>query len=882
VTSIVYRSSRNQRARLAAAIEPLERRMLLTAVVVNTTADSTDAPPSTVVSFRDAINIANNSTTATTISFSPTVFAAARTVTLGGPNLELQNTKPVTITGPAAGVTIKSHFVYASNPLGPSEPNGGALTIDSGVTASFSKITLSQMGIDNSGSLTLVDSTVSGNKAVGGNGIGLYNRGVATIVNSTFSGNIGYPGIFYTNFPKKGGAINNRGKLTLTNSTLSGNSNIDAGGGLYNYGTATVQDCTIAANSGYDGGGIANATGGHLTVTNSIVAGNKATGHLANDPDAEGKVTSLGHNLIGKTNGSSGWIASDLTGSISHPLNARLSPLGNYGGPTLTQFPLTGSPAIGVGSIVLIPSGITKDQRHFARTVGGKVDIGAVELQKASVVTLTAPAAQHVVAGVAASINLGSFTDPGGKTPFFVDVNWGDGSPGSIYVTNTAGTLGVHTHTFINTGSLHGTIVVSDASGDVSQVAALSISSAVAPLRTLVVNTTKDQIDSTSSKTVSLRDAVSRADASFGPVTIKFDSTVFAARHTITLSQTLGQTLELGSNRFGAITLAGPSAGVTVVGAIGVDAMITASLDRFTIHKGGIVNDGVLTVSDSVISGATTANGGINNRGTMTLTDSTVSGNTAVQVFFFMGDYLGNGGGVDNAGSMTIIDSTISGNTADGHTGGGIYNSGKLNVIASTISGNHADTSGGGIENDGILTLTNSTVANNSGAHGTGGIEAGNNGRTAETKIYNCTISANTGGANGAGGVSADNSGGQIVTLANTIIAGNTSASGMPDVTGAFKSLGHNLIGQIDTSTGWIASDLTGSIAHPLDAKLSPLGNFGGPTLTMLPLSGSRALGAGSVSLIPSGVITDQRRLPRVVNGKVDIGSIEIQKEDHG
>jgi hypothetical protein len=126
---------------------------------------------------------------------------------------------------------------------------------------------------------------------------------------------------------------------------------------------------------------------GGATLANTIVVGN-------NGDDVNGTVTSLGNNLIGDASESSGWTSTDLTGTDANPLNPELSPLGDYGGPTQTQVPLPGSPAIGAGSIALIPAGVTTDQRGFARVVGGKVDIGAVELQDASVVTVTPPAAR--------------------------------------------------------------------------------------------------------------------------------------------------------------------------------------------------------------------------------------------------------------------------------------------------------------------------------------------------------------------------------------------------------------------------------------------------------------------------------------------------------
>ncbi len=94
-----------------------------------------------------------------------------------------------------------------------------------------------------------------------------------------------------------------------------------------------------------------------MTVANTIIAGNTApTG-----PDLDGFITSLGHNLIGNSSGSSGFVAADL-----QSVNPLLGPLQNNGGPTETMAPLPGSPAIAAGSVALIPAGITTDQRGFA------------------------------------------------------------------------------------------------------------------------------------------------------------------------------------------------------------------------------------------------------------------------------------------------------------------------------------------------------------------------------------------------------------------------------------------------------------------------------------------------------------------------------------
>ena len=113
------------------------------------------------------------------------------------------------------------------------------------------------------------------------------------------------------------------------------------------------------------------------------------------------------------------------------------------------------------------------------------------------------------------------------------------------------------------------------------------------------------------------------------------------------------------------------------------------------------------------------------------------------------------------------------------------------------------------------------------------------------------------------------------VTIGNTIVAVNTATAGGPDALGGFATQGNNLIGQTDGSSGWTGSDLTGTGAEPLNPLLAPLGDYDGPTQTAALLPGSPAIDAGNNALIPAGVTTDQRGLPRNVNGVVDIGAFE-------
>jgi hypothetical protein len=90
-------------------------------------------------------------------------------------------------------------------------------------------------------------------------------------------------GLTFENTKTAGGLIvNNGGTLTLINSTVSGNtasgSNV-LGGGIFNGGTLTLNNSTVSGNTATDanvlGGGILNQ--GSLTLTDSTVSGNTAT-----------------------------------------------------------------------------------------------------------------------------------------------------------------------------------------------------------------------------------------------------------------------------------------------------------------------------------------------------------------------------------------------------------------------------------------------------------------------------------------------------------------------------------------------------------------------------------------------------------------------------
>ncbi len=313
-------------------------------------------------------------------------FSVSGTITLTNGQLNLVSN--LTIGGPGANLlTISGNHSNRVFAVGTS-----ATVTLSGLTVANGKANPYGGGIYSSGTLSVNDCIISGN-STDGNGGGIYNGGTLTLNNCSLSGNTAYDG---------GGLFDESGTLTANNCTFSGNqcqfdgggifgetdtvilnnctvfsnSAPQYGGGIYAYlETLTLTNCTVSSNSAFGAGGVIN-NGGNFKSINTIIAGNIDGGAY---PDVYGAVNSQGHNFIGKTNFSSGWIASDWVGSVALPLNPLLGPLKDNGGPTFTMALLPGSQAIDAGADSITNS-LTTDQRGRPRKSSAHVDIGAYEL----------------------------------------------------------------------------------------------------------------------------------------------------------------------------------------------------------------------------------------------------------------------------------------------------------------------------------------------------------------------------------------------------------------------------------------------------------------------------------------------------------------------
>ena len=428
--SIKGRASRtlSRNTRTFHALEPLDPRLLLSTTYVVNTLNDVSLPDDNFLSLREAVTAANTNVDADAITFAP---GLTGTIKLTDGQLDILG--DLTITGPGAkrlaisgnGISrvfnIENFAVSISNLAivdgqAPDHEDGG--------------------GIQNGGTLTLDRVLIKNNQAgyggdafddpapSGGLGGGIFNSHTLTISNSAFVDNsAGSGGNGYDDFSiagsggdgGDGGGIYNNDKLVCTNTTFNGNeagfggfggnSNFGfggdggsggSGGAVANNGDATLVNVTVSGNyagfggfagypggrSGLDGvgGGLYNHNG-MMKVGNSIVADNDLGTPV---PDAAGDYASLGHNLVSVTDGGTGWVASDKTGTGSAPLDAKLDDLKDNGGPTPTIAILAGSPAIDAADKDLLTTyNITTDQRGFARVYNRAPDIGAYESSSA-------------------------------------------------------------------------------------------------------------------------------------------------------------------------------------------------------------------------------------------------------------------------------------------------------------------------------------------------------------------------------------------------------------------------------------------------------------------------------------------------------------------
>lgn len=361
---------------------------------------------------------------------------------------------------------------------------------------------------------------------------------------------------------------------------------------------------------------------------------------------------------------------------------------------------------------------------------------------------------------------------------------------------------------------------------------ALLLVAVAAPLRAAVftVTTTQDTFDGICDAQCSLRDAVSaaNADPAHDDVLLAPGTYVLARAGAGEDGNATGD-LDVHED----VTILGAGAGSTVLDGGGLDRVLEihdlarVAVVGLTIRNGNVVGSG----------------GGIASHGLLELRRALVRDNAAT----------GNGGGIaDSALSASIFESTIADNVA-GERGGGLWECAHLEQ--STLSGNRARR-GGGFAHDEVCQLLQVTIADNEATELGGGFES-----TASSypSCVGCGPPATTGG---------------------TLIAGNRAPLGA-DCYGPLYSLGYNVVGNGEDCS-LTGADRFGNRLNPVDARLGPLGDHGGPTPTLVPAAGSPAIDfvAGGTP-VPCGK-RDQRGVARPDDGdgdgvaRCDAGAVEV------
>ena len=720
--------------------------------------------------------------------------------------------------------------------------------------------------------------TISGGSADGpGHGV-LNDQSTLTIDNCSVRNN---QGAGSPNGGDGGGIYNNNAILTITNSTIADNFAIifggfGSGGGVYNVGTLEIVNSTISGNLAYqNGGGVFSA--GSLQITNSMIGSNNAGfyegsgGGIANDGTAAISGSTVRDNHAsaapnGEGQGFGGGISNGAMLTISNSTVSDNSAsgsgggIGNGGRLAITNSTISGNTAVMGGGI---GNGGSSAALEIANTILKAGTQGPNIMNNAGTVTshgynLSSDDGGGFFTATGDQINtdpmLGPLQDNGGPTfthrlltgSSAIDAGDPNFTPPPLYDQRGPGYARV----------FNGRI-------DIGSFEAQPIGT------TLTVTTTADSGEG------SLRDVIAAAQSGD---TIQFSAALNGQIITLTSG-------ELMIDK--SVTITGPGVSQLTVRRSTVAG--TPAFRIFEVIAGRVVTIQGLTISNGYAPDSNPpfrSGGGIYNSATLTMSNCALIGNRT--------DYDGGGIYNDYYGTMLTMDNcTVNNNFASGY-GGGIYSGGPLTITNCILSGNYGER-GGGIYNATTLTLSNSTLGSNTAYYG-GGIYDSHGSNTTVT-ISNSTLSGNIANGKGGGiydttgmflthstlsGNSADTgTGGGIYhdsgmfsaafEIGNTILKAGTLGANIVNNSGTVTSHGYNL----SSDEGGGALNGSGDLINT-DPMLGPLQDNGGPTFTHELLIGSPAIDRGDPNFTPPPLY-DQRGYARVFNGRIDIGSLEVQ-----
>ncbi len=797
------------------------------------------------------------------------VFAVTGTISLTSGELDI--TQDLTIQGPGAThVTVNGRNAQRVFHIEPS----AAVTI-SGLTIANGHVADLGAGIKSEGSLSLRDSTLSNNTAgAGGGGVAfVVNHAAAlTVSGSMFVNNSAANGAgLYTAITNRSGQVT----VTVTDSDFTTNTSTGFGGGLDSAATLSGSaGATVSITGGHFTNNKANF-GGALAMPLHTADVSRATVNVSAVPQIELNAAQNGGGIdVELTSADSSQAVATFTGAALSANTASQWGGGLYdavasadsGQASLT---FTGVPMAGVD--------------HNTAVSGGGIY---------SLVTTTGSgsgAARFNTADISAN----TASQSGGG--LYSQVN--NSGSGTATVSMTGANLSDNRAVAVQGGGVYSSVTVSGSGSADATLTSVAVTGSVAGkdgggVYAEVVN--KGGGTHLAAASTTLRSSTLSGNTGGDGPAGGIGGGLYL---TVTAHDTAVATATLTGLTVTANTVRGNGAGMGVFVLSDGPAPASVSCDSLTV-SGNFTNGlggGIFVYMTGSSTGAVS----------MSVTNSTLSGNTAG---------TGGGGGLyatvgagfgililssdgqppplvhDNAtATLMLSNSTVSGNRVASGSAGGLEfdiatgaagSTAQALVTGCTISGNTATVNGGGIQaretdvpnSSATVIVTNSTLYANRAdkAGGLDNIGRDYPGTPSGLTLMSDTVAFNAAGSTGGGLQEGVIAGTGRFTVRSTIVAGNTGGTAA-DAVGTFVSGGHNLIGQTNGSSGWLASDLKGTAADPLDADFGDFGNFGGRTKTLSLSADSPAVGKGD----PAGPATDQRGAARNTTAPT-IGAFEV------
>ncbi|TWU48479.1 choice-of-anchor Q domain-containing protein [Rubripirellula reticaptiva] len=930
-------------------LESLERRRVLASFAVTTPFDVVDTDDS-LVSLREAITLANDTVGVDQITFDAAVFAAPTTIELSlgqltitdGVDIQGPGQDSLTINGMSAtrifeiatapsddrAVTISDLTMTAGRTIGFNE-GGGAIRQFSASTLTLDSVAITNNrtfggnsgggAIESAGTLVIQNSLIAGNGTASDNSPGgaITGTSVVTIQNSQLIGN------FTEGVGSRGGAVSSTASLSIANSSLSHNSTAgqDANGGAVGANSRiTIQSSSFTANetraADSDGGAIAvfqasEAFGGSLTIQDTEIDSNQTLNTGARGGGIYGDASDITVTGSSITRNETSGDGSNGGGIWLTRSNLTISQSTVSGNSTLATNSIGGGIGIVGGSMTA--DGITVTDNEAEGEAGGiqfDADLDTASLNivnsivagnRVTAATGTASDLHFFQATPTLSVQSSLIGNNGGTPLLAAAVADSDGNLIGGSTSTTQLDAGLNALTVVGQTRIHplsaGSIAIdagnetfspgttSDQRGDgFSRVAGAAQDMGAMELQVpaatdFVVTTLLDEIDF-ANETISLREAIIIANGNPGADVISFDESLRETDGIITLAQgTLRITDSVAITGLGRQSSTIDAAGLSRV--IEINGDIDVTIENLTI-TGGRSTGNNPTLPNFSDAATTLQNGGglrSDTSGLVTLRSVSVIDNQT------LGSNSIGGGVWATSGTLVIEDSLI-----DNNRGSGIAVANQsLSMIGNSVTRN---TESGIMIDASEASIVNSTVSTNTGTIGGGLLVTGDS----TVALVQSTVFGNS--AETGGGISLADEVTQPVTIANSIIAGNTGTVSHPDLTlpviSSNVDIAFSLIGDssdtvltetqtADENGNLIGHDEANGGSGVIDALVGPLVASGiHGMLVHLPSASSPAIDAGSDALAidssGAALTSDARGLPfQRISGTVDIGAVESQ-----